>query len=203
MHVHHLDTYSHLDGPMQRLPAAVKLAWAMGVIIAALLTPRSHPMILAGLAGFVLLAAWISRVPLWFLFKRLLILEPVVIGVALLSLFQPHGLNVFAFIMARSTLCLFTMILLANTTPFQEILTILKRLRIPALIVTTLALMHRYLGVLIEESLRLRRARASRTFASTRQSAWRSLAGVAGQLFIRCGRRAECIYAAMCSRGWR
>jgi cobalt/nickel transport system permease protein len=100
-------------------------------------------------------------------------------------------------------LCLFTVILVSNTTPFNEVLRVLRRVRVPGLLVTTVALMHRYLFVLVDESERMRRARASRTFARGRRFRWQTLATVIGQLFIRASERAERIYDAMCARGWK
>ena len=74
------------------------------------------------------------------------------VGVAVMALFQPDGLRLFLFLVAKSTLCLLTMVLLANTTPFAELLRVLKAARVPALLVTTLSLMYRYLFVLLDES---------------------------------------------------
>jgi len=144
--------------------------------------------------------AGLSRIPPVFLARRLLLLEPVVLGVAVLALLQPGGLRVFATILTKSTLCLFTMILLSNTTPFAELLGVLRRVRFPALLITTLALMYRYLFVLADEAERMQRARQARTFGRTR---WTVLATVLGQLFVRSTERAERIYAAMCARGWK
>ena len=105
----------------------------------------------------------------------------------------------------RSTLCLLTMVLLSNTTPFSAILQVLRRVRVPGLFVTTLALMYRYLFVLVNEAERMHRARASRTFTrkSSRHHLWRALGTVIGQLFVRSTERAERIYAAMLARGWK
>jgi cobalt/nickel transport system permease protein len=63
--------------------------------------------------------------------------------------------------------------------------------------------MYRYVFVLIDETQRMRRARASRTFTSGRWHIWRSGTTIIGHLFVRATERAERIYAAMCARGWR
>jgi cobalt/nickel transport system permease protein len=68
---------------------------------------------------------------------------------------------------------------------------------------TTLALMYRYLPVLGGEARRMSRARASRTFSAQRGISWSNVALVIGQLFIRSTERAERIYLAMCARGWK
>jgi len=198
-----LDTYSRLDSPVHRLPAALKLAAAMVLVLAAILLPRAQWPGFAAIAAALAIVATLSKIPALFIAKRLLLLEPFVIGVAVLTLFQPHGWAVFLALLVKTNLCLLTMILLSNTTPFSEVLRVLKRLRVPAILVTTLALMYRYLFVLVEETARMRRARASRTFTRRRGAAWQSLATIISQLFIRSTERAERIYAAMCARGWR
>jgi len=103
----------------------------------------------------------------------------------------------------KSNLCVLTMLLLTWTTPFLEILQELRRLRLPTIMLTTLALMYRYLPVLAEESRRMQRARASRTFVAKRRIVWQNLTAIIAQLFIRSADRAERIYLAMCARGWK
>ncbi len=198
-----LDRYSRLDSPVHRIPAIVKSATALLLVITLVVVPLSQTWVFAAAAVILVLAAVASRVPLSFIVKRLLLLEPFVLGVAILMLFRPDGMTVFLSIFVRSTLCLLTMILLSNTTPFSGLLEVFRRLGAPALLVTLLALMYRYLFVLIDEAERMQRARVSRTFTKGRTHVWRLLATVVSQLFIRSSERAERIYSAMCARGWR
>lgn len=194
-----LDPHSRIDSPVHRLPAWAKLAAALTLLVATVTTPRAFIPV-----GVVLVAvAALSRIPAFFLLKRLLLLEPLALGVALLALLQDGGMRIFALIVVKATLCLLTVILLSNTTPFADLLRVLRKARVPALLVTTLALMYRYLFVLAEEGERMRRARACRTYGTGRGHAWRSLASVVGRLFVRSTERAERIHAAMCARGWR
>jgi len=198
-----LDRYSRLDSPIHRVSAAVKLVAAFLLVVAVVLLPASRPVFLVAVAVVLFAVALVSRVPWRFLVVRVLLLEPFVLGVALLSLFQAGGWRLFLFLIAKSTLCLLTMVLLSNTTPFAELLRVLRAWRMPALLVATLALMYRYLFVLVDEAQRMKRARMSRTFVAQRRLTWHTLANVVGQLFIRSSERAERIYAAMCARGWR
>jgi cobalt/nickel transport system permease protein len=131
-----------------------------------------------------------------------LLLEPLVLGVAVLTLLRPNGWPVFLGIMMKSTLSLFAMILLSNTTPFTDLLAVLRRIHVPHILITILALMYRYLFVLIDEAERMRRARESRSPGAGRSSRWVAHAGLIGQLFVRSSERAERIYAAMSARGW-
>ena len=198
-----LDRYSRLDSPIHRLNADAKFVVALAVVLTTVCMPVVFTSYFLGLAVLLVGVAAVSRIPARFLVKRLLLLEPLVLGVAVLTLLQPNGARVFVSVVAKSTLCLFTMVLLSNTTPFAELLGVLRRVHLPALLITTLALMYRYLVVLVEEAERMQRARASRTFTKRRFAVWQSLGSVIGQLFVRSTERAERIYAAMCSRGWK
>jgi cobalt/nickel transport system permease protein len=130
-------------------------------------------------------------------------LELFVVGVALMALLQPNGLRLMGVLVFRCTLCLLTMLLLSSTTPFSEIVRILRAARVPALLTTTLTLMYRYLFVLTDEAQRMKRARMSRSFLPDRSRQWRTLGTIISQLFIRASERAERIYSAMCARGWQ
>jgi len=145
----------------------------------------------------------LSRIPWKFVVIRLLLLEPFVLGIAIMALLQPDGWIIFLTVVVKSTLCLLTIILLSNTTPFAELLNTLRRIGLPRLLVTILALMYRYIIVLIDEAERLNRARESRTFRESRLHKWHSLASLVGQLFVRSTERAERIFAAMLARGWK
>ena len=188
---------------MRRLPAALKLGVALALIVGTALAPPAWTGWFAGVGAVLALAIWSSRIPPLFLLKRLLLLSPFVLGVALAGALQPAGRAQWTVVAARSALCLLTVVLVSNTTPFSEILRVLQRARVPALLITTIALMHRYIFVLAEEAERMRRARLSRTFHRGRRLRWPTLATVVGQLFVRTSERAERIYDAMCARGWK
>jgi len=198
-----LSPYQHGSSAIHRLPAGAKLAAAIGGVLLVVMLPRSawwaYATIALGLVGIALLA----RAELRQMLVRLLLLEPFVLGIAVLALLRPGGVPLFLSMLTKSTLCLATMILLTATTRFSDLLAVLWRIRMPALLVTTIALMHRYLFVLVEEMERMQRARRSRTFIPGRSSAWRNSAQVAGQLFVRTSERAERVYLAMCARGWK
>ena len=207
MHAGLLESYQPRRSPVHRLSAQTKLVAALAIVCCLVSVPRgwdkAERAVFVGTTLLLLAAAARSQLSPAFLLRRLLLLEPFVLGVALLSLWQPHGWAVFWHTVARSTLCLATLVLLAATTPFSEIIRVLRSWRVPALLLTTLTLMDRYLFVLVEESARMQRARASRTFAPrSRWAVWRSLAETLGELFVRSVERAARIYAAMCARGW-
>jgi len=203
MNVRSFMSRSHGRGALHAVAAGWKMAGALALVLTVVLLPRPQ---WAGLTGVAIILAGlvaVSGVPLRFLLMRMLLLEPLVLGVAGLMLLQPGGGRIFAWMLFKANVCLLTTMVLANTTPFAQQVNVLRRLRVPWLFVTTLTLMHRYLFVLADEAERMRRARASRTFAPPRHVQWRTLATVVAHLFVRASERAERIYDAMCARGWK
>ncbi len=201
MHLPATDRRHH--GPLHDVPARVKLVTTLVIIIGTVLLPRRPDLLyLVPATGLVIL--WpLSRMPLSYAVRRLLMVEFFIVGIALLTLLHPSAAPVFLSAFIKSNLCVFAMLLLTWTTPFHDILAELRRLRLPSVMLTTLALMYRYLPVLAEESRRMQRARASRTFSRQRRLAWHTIAAIVGQLFVRSADRAERIYLAMCARGWK
>jgi cobalt/nickel transport system permease protein len=197
------DPYVNRQSVIHRLQAGIKLFAALGMVITTVALPRSAwPAY--GIIGIVLVVIIaLSRLPLVHVLKRLALLEPFVLAVALLSLWQRDGVLVFAGLVTKGTISLFIMITLVATTRFSDILRVFWSMRVPNVLVTTISLMYRYLFLILDEMTRMTRARASRTFLPGRWLTWHSLANVLGGLFVRTSARAERIYAAMCARGWK
>jgi cobalt/nickel transport system permease protein len=198
-----LDRYSRLQSPVHRLPASLKLVLAVAIVVVTVSMPLATWAWFAGAALGLVATCALAHLPGGFVARRLVSLEPFVLGVSLLALLQPAGGRVFAGLVLKSTLCLLTMIVLSSTTAVADMLQVLRNLRVPAILVTTLALLYRYLFVLVDESQRLGRARASRTLVPSRRRTWFLLGSGLGMLFVRASERAERIYAAMLARGWK
>lgn len=198
-----LSPYQHGTSPLHRQPAGTKLGVALACVLLVVLLPRDAYLAYGAIGVTIVAAALWSRVSRSQLLLRLALVEPFALGIATLALLRPGGTELFLSMVIKSTLCLACMVLLTATTRFTDLLQVLWRLHVPALLVTTLALMHRYLFVLFDEMERMQRARRSRTFVAGKTSAWRSSAQVAALLFVRASERAERVYLAMCARGWR
>jgi cobalt ECF transporter T component CbiQ len=199
----YIDRFSRLSSPIHRLPVGAKLFGTVILLLSILLIPIHITIFFLSIAAALVATAVVSGIPPAFLLKRLLFLELFVFGMTFLSLFQVNGVAVFATLFIKSTLCLFVIVLFSNTTSFAELLSKLRRWNMPGLMVTILALMYRYLFVMVDEVERMHRARMSRTFGKKNRFLWATYSTVIAQLFIRSTERAERIYAAMCARGWK
>lgn len=205
MQAEYLDHYSYLDSPVHRMPAPVKLAGAMAAIMLVLAVPPRFPMAYVHVCIALLLwaAIFVSRLPASAILRRTWMMWLVVLSLAAGRLWQNDGVYHALTTLVRGSLCLAIMLTVANTSRFADILHVLKHLHIPSILLTSLALLYRYLFVLSDEVHRMRRARRARSFSDAKRHAWRMNANVIAHLFVRCTERAEHIHRAMLARGAR
>jgi cobalt/nickel transport system permease protein len=228
MHFDIFDQYQSLESAVHRLDPRIKVVVAISFILSNVLLPDGAWMAFA-LSGFIVIAISVlaGLGPIYVL-KRSLIALPFALA-ALSVIFALPGRGImaielgswrlvatdagllrFASILLRSWLSVQMAILLTGTTQFPDLLHAMRHLRVPATLVNVIAFMYRYLFVLIDEVMRLLRARDARSARSVdnREGGrllWRAqVAGnMAGQLFLRSYDRSERVYAAMLARGYR
>jgi cobalt/nickel transport system permease protein len=203
MHHDFIDRYSRKDSPIHRLSSGLKVTISFMLILIVVLSPVKYVHLFITIAILLFSIIFKSKIPFTFFLKRLLLFEPFILTIAILTLLQPNGVVIFTSILVKSTLSLVTVILLSNTTPFSELLNVLRKAHVPPLFITLLALMYRYLFILLDEIEHMKVARTSRTFTKKSSRRWSFLTLILGQLFIRTTERAERIYSAMCARGWK
>jgi len=231
LHVNFLDPYRPRPSLIHGLDARVKLALALAFILTVALTPPGAWPVYILLFALVLSVELLSELGVVSVLKRAMLALPFVLaalpvlvttrGVPLaviplgpwaLAISGP-GLAKFLSIVAKSWLSVQMAIVLAASTPFPDLLLAMRAIRVPRLLVAIFGLMWRYLFVLVDEALRLLRARTARSGTSPAASpgqkvggsvAWRArvTGGMAGSLFVRSYERADRIYAAMAARGY-
>ena len=216
-----IDQYSDLDSLIHRLDPRTKFITSLAFIVAVVLTPISNWRVFA--FYFCLIAALliISKLPPLYVLKRSLVVFPFVLLVAIFIPFFKSGeaagsyniwlwqvsvtydgLLILANVVVKAWLSILSLILLSAATKFTELLKGLRQLGVPKVIVLILSFMYRYVFVLVDEVMRMRRARDSRNFGGSRLHQLRTIGNMIGTLFIRSYERGERIYAAMLSRGF-
>ena len=114
-----------------------------------------------------------------------------------------RGWDLMLQILFRGMLAFLVSLWLVNVMPFEQLLTTLRRLRVPAVLVAILAFMYRYVFVVWDELDSLRVAWRMRSFGGgSLFFRWKTLGQMIGMLLIRSLNRAERIHGAMLSRGW-
>jgi len=241
MHAHFLDPYQPRPSLIHALDPRVKLMLALAFILAAALIPIGAWPAYVLLLALALSVVMLSELGAGFVLKRSALALPFVLA-AIPILFTAKGAPLwsaslgpwaiaisdagaqrFFSVLLKSWLSVQMAIVLAASTPFPQLLLAMRAVRIPRLIVAIFGLMWRYLFVLVDEVLRLLRARAARsgdpdaaagmgwrkltTRLTARRGgtlAWRAhvAGGMAGNLLVRSFDRGERIYAAMTARGY-
>ncbi len=219
------DRYLETASPIHRVDPRVKVLVAMAFIISVALLRDGAWTAYGAAAALILMATLAARLSPWLVTRRSLLGLPFLLAVVTVLFTAPGrvvwsgpwglemtdaGLVRFVSIVLRSLISLSAAVLLTATTRFPDVLHALRHLRVPAVLVSIIAFMYRYLFVLVEEVQRLLRARAARSArlagrASGGSLFWRaSVAGhMAGQLLVRSLDRSERVYSAMQARGYR
>ena len=91
---------------------------------------------------------------------------------------------------------------LSLTTPMIDLLSALRRLKMPRLMVELMGLVYRFIFVFLETADTMATAQNSRLGYSGLASGYRSLAGLASTLFIRAYKRSDELYTALEARGY-
>jgi len=213
-----LDRYCGIDSPVHRLDPRAKVILVASFAVTVVSTPPPHLLAFVVYGGLVSWACALARIPLRYVLLRAAAVLPFSILAALWVPFlrgghtvalldgRVHlsvaGLWVFAGVAMKSFLGASAAIWLISTTPFSSLLSGLRKMGAPALVVDLLALTYRYLFVLVGEALRLRRAAAVRGYRPRWLGQALLIGRLIGRLFVRSYERAERVYAAMVLRGF-
>jgi cobalt/nickel transport system permease protein len=172
---------------------------------------------ISGLLGLVIypfVVMTLAELPVKIMLKRLLVLEPFVLGIGLFSpFFDPNTLVIGEFVVSAGWVTLLSILikgsltisaglLLIATTGIDRVAEGLRLLKIPRILVLQILLTYRYVLVLIEELSRMTRAYFLRAPSDRgiRRNVWGSFAG---QLLLRTYDRAQRIFVSMTLRGFR
>jgi len=229
MHVHFLDPYRPRNSLVHRFDPRLKLVLVVVYILTCTLIPTGAWPIYFLLFALIFSAEILSELGVAHVLKRSALALPFVLAALPLILTVPGstiftlpvgpwqlsptypGLERFFSITVKSWLSVQAAILLAASTPFPDLLVAMRSIGVPRLLVSIFGLMWRYLFVLVDETIRLLRARSARSGQSdppvTKSGgrlAWRArvTGGMAGNLFLRAFERSDRIYMAMVSRGY-
>lgn len=199
----------------QRISPLPKIVFLICFLILTVSFGRYDWMGCACFALLPLLFALIGRVPPWKLFVRMSAAWPFVLcaGIAncffdrtpvewLPGLVASGGIVSLAVLIAKTAAAIGMTLLLAATTPMNEITAALDKLRVPRILVLQLQFIFRYLGVLAEEARNVVNAYFLRN-PYRKRIPFRDWGTLIGRLFLRTVRRADAIHAAMQCRLFR
>jgi cobalt/nickel transport system permease protein len=228
MHFHFTDAYQPGATPLHRMDARLKLITTVGLIVLIGLVPVGRFGVYLGFFALAMMGALVARVDPWLVVKRSLAALPFALAAVTLLFTVPGpviatvpltgwaisetGLIRFASIMFKSMASVQMAVVLMLTTHFTDLLWAMSTLRIPRVLIAIISFMYRYVFLLAEESIRLSRARDSRSavMGGSRPSTGRMVlfraqttGRLIGSLFLRSFERSERVYQAMAARGYQ
>ncbi len=209
-----LDSLSYGETIIHRLDSRSKLLVTTVFVVTVVSFPKYEVTGLIPFFFFPIMMVSLANLPVGFLLNKLVVLSPFAL---LIGIFNPlldrevaiqlgplgiaGGWISFASVMIRFALTVEAALILIATTSFPGICGALERLRVPKLFVIQLMFLYRFIFVLIEEALRIVRARKMRSFGEKGPSI-KLFVRLLGNLFLRTMDRAERVYWAMCNRGF-
>jgi len=209
-----LDALAQRDSFVHRLDPRAKLITALIFVVT--VASFGKYSVSALLPYLVFPAALIAggRLPLGLLARKLLLVAPFAVFIGIFNPLLDHhilfhlgslpvtgGWVSFCSILLRFVLTIGIALILIATTSFPGVCLALEKIGAPRVFAVQLLLLYRYLFVLVDEALRMARARALRSFHG-RGLGPRILAGLIGQLLLRTLDRAQRIHLAMLCRGF-
>jgi len=209
-----LDRLSYGDTFIHRLDPRTKVV-VTGLFLLTVVSFDKYAVTpLAPFFLFPVLLLTLGEIPAWFILRKVLFVSPfaLVIGIfnpvldtrtvgVIAGLPLAAGWLSFVSILLKFVLTVSAALLLVATTSFPGVCHALRRLGLPAPFVSQLLFLYRYLFTLLEEAMRIVRARDLRSFGG-RGAGVRSFTRLIGVLFLRTVARAERIYCAMLARGF-
>jgi len=216
VHHHLIDHLAFGDSVLHRYDPRAKIILCLLIIIAAVTNQIKTWSNFIVIFGILLIAIAFGKLPFALVLKRSLIVMPFVLFVVLIRIFTPgtpvirfghlaitkEGLWLALSIGIKSLLSVIAIMVLVTTTRFVDLLQGLQKWKISGLFISLLGFLYRYLFVLVDEVMRLKRAFDARSGNIPRKEYLRILGQIIGVLFIRTYSRAERIYQAMLARGY-
>jgi cobalt/nickel transport system permease protein len=197
------------------LPAHTTIVAAILFVVVVVATPWQARAAFAGHAVLLVVITVVAQVRPGWLVPRFALVTPVLVFAAAMPfvaegdriavgrlLLSGPGVAGAGLILVRAVLGLTTALLLIATTPADDLLAGLRRLRLPATLVNLVAFMLRFGEVIGGESVRLQWARRARGGGRSRWGEWAATTRGLGVLFVRSYARADRIDRALVARGW-
>lgn len=217
-----IDTYAY-SNTLKSVHPAEKFLFAMITLVVCLASPTviTPLIVLALMAGGIIIKAGI---PARFFVKLMILPLSFVLASVLTIAFSisanPTGFwlaqNVGGFtvgirypdlitavhISIKSLGAVSCLYFLALTTPMTEIITVLDKMRVPAIITELMMLIYRFIFVFMEIATTIRRAQSSRLGYISTKSSFRSLSQLFSALFGKVFLKSRELFDTMSSRGY-
>ena len=215
-----LDELASKDSPIHNLDGRIKLISTVLIIVISAFS--GNIFIPIALEIFLLIVIFVAKLSYINSFKRIAMLLPF--GGAII-IFQPFvqpgnviwsyswmtvtdvGINWAILLTFRIITSLTSIVILSSTSPMQQIVASLRRLKMPKDLAMILSIMVRFLFMFIDELAAIRRSQKSRNFhinSKLTPYKWRvkQVGYTIAMMFVKSYEQGERVYKSMISRGF-
>lgn len=201
-----LEEWARRDSVLHRRDARGKVLAVLLFLVGVATTPPSSPLSFLPVFAVLAAAIWLSQLPIGELFLRASVIIPFPLFFGLVSWAENGNARFAGALVVRSYVSAVAVLLLMGVTPLPDLLRALRGLGVPAVLVMVLQSLVRYLRVIVDHAIRMRRAALCRDAGALpsvyRKSLWRRASGALAVLFGRSYARAEGVHRAMVARGF-
>ena len=197
------DCFAQKNNFLTRIDARIKILLVIG-LIAAILFSRT-PYLALTLAILALVSLLAVRIPFKLVLFRMLSPLSIVVVIVLLQFFLSgkEGLAKGFLLGGKVIGCTALIVFLSMSTSVNSLLCAASWFRAPKIVVEITMITYRYVFVLIEDAITITDAQKTRLGYSSLSRSLRSLAELAGTIFIRAYDQSLATYEAMQMRGYR
>jgi cobalt/nickel transport system permease protein len=208
-----LDDLAQGESLIHQLHPLVKIVTTMIYLVIVLSFGRYEVIPLLPFIFYPVIIIALAELPLGPIMKRVLILQPLVIGIGILNpvfdqqsiviggITLARGWITFLSILLKSILTITISLLLIATTGMDRLAAAMRSLKVPKILVLQILLTYRYISLLIEELARMVRAYSLRA-PGQKGIEFKAWGSFAGQLLLRTYDRAQRVYESMVLRGF-
>ncbi len=195
---HFIDRFSYKDGILQRIKVSKKFIILIFLLFLILILPQNF-IFYFPFFFLILIFLLISKIPLIYFFKRIILILPFLTVIFMLSILSNKSHIIFLYSLLKSLISISLIIIFLFTTKMEEFFKIFEKIPYGNLFSLLFSFLYRYFFLLQDEMERMKRAMISKG----KTPDFRTYSILSGNIFIRTYERSERVLKAMISKGWK
>ena len=184
---------------LHRIDSSIKIIVTIIYVIKVLSMKQFTISDIACIVLYPLILFKLGKVPVKFIFKKVLFVLPIIIGLSAINLiidFSYLEIYFSVLLIFKCTFALVGALLLIATTGINNLAFGLKKLKIPNILIMQILMLHRYIILMMEECYRVKSAYELRTLGE-KSMTMKDYGQIVGQMFLKTIDKSEKVYEAM------
>ena len=200
-----IDELGDRDTMFHRIDSSIKIIVTIIYVIKVLSIKQFIISDITCILLYPLILFMFGKVPVKFIFKKVLFVLPIILGVSVINLIIDFSYSEIYFsilLLFKCTFALAGALLLIVTTGINSLAFGLKKLKIPDILIMQILMLHRYIILMMEECYRVKSAYELR-MPGKKYMTIKDYGQIIGQMLLKTIDRSEKVYEAMKLRGFQ